>query len=361
MLNWTFDDDDVGDVQVAYNVTVWDNTKSTILWFNNLTSAASSDIYNSTGTAIADLTDGSDYWLSVAVFDGTVWSTFNETLFHMNAVPPIPALQSPLDTSAVAPGTQVLTWNPVSDVETDIITYYWYVSTNAIFSPILDSNMTTSMSASIITIMNNDYYWRVKAYDGYEFSSNSTTWTFSTSSSPPTLTWTGETDYGSDGLHPESGDTAAQFVFRVNYADNDNHAPQSGHPRVVILKDGVEVSNESMNAVDANDSDYTDGKLYTITLQLTEVSDSYEYYFYTLDALGDTASTSPKDAPDVTQSPDEGSPWWWILIILVVMVIVIILLLLYFYWRKKKREAIEVPPPSPPPLPPPPPPPTQPP
>jgi len=41
----------------------------------------------------------------------------------------------------------------------------------------------------------------------------------------PILSWTGESNYISDGLNPETGDRNTSFIFRVKYTDSDNDAP----------------------------------------------------------------------------------------------------------------------------------------
>ena len=37
----------------------------------------------------------------------------------------------------------------------------------------------------------------------------------------PTLSWTGEAGYESDGINPDSGNGGQNFVFRVNYTDDE--------------------------------------------------------------------------------------------------------------------------------------------
>lgn|GEM_PF-5131349 len=54
----------------------------------------------------------------------------------------------------------------------------------------------------------------------------------------PTLNWTGETNYTSDGLHPERGLSTDTFVYRIKYIDYENDPPASGYPKVHILKGG---------------------------------------------------------------------------------------------------------------------------
>jgi hypothetical protein len=188
-LNWTFVDPDI-EPQSGYNVTVWDSTKTTLYWFSNITSFSESDFYNSTGTATANLTDGQDYWFRVQTNDSSdSWSPWSEVMFHMNSQPPAPTHVSPPDDSQQPAGGQTLTWNPVVDAEGSSITYYWYVSLDPAFSVLESSGSTPATFDSFPTFLGMNYYWRVQAYDGYEFGLNSTAWNFTTpaGNNPPDM------------------------------------------------------------------------------------------------------------------------------------------------------------------------------
>ncbi len=121
----------------------------------------------------------------------------------------------------------------------------------------------------------------------------------------PALSWTGETNYTNDGLHPETGYPSTDFVYRVKYTDVDNDAPASGYPELHIMKGGVEIDGSpfAMNEVDAGDTTYSDGKLYTFTKNRLGPGTDYTYYFEAKDIWNGSATgepTSPQDAPDVT-------------------------------------------------------------
>jgi len=121
---------------------------------------------------------------------------------------------------------------------------------------------------------------------------------------PPTLSWTGETDYTLDGLNPESGYPNTDFVYRVKYRDQDNHPPALGYPRVHIMKSGIEIAGSPfpMSEVDVGDKTYSDGKLYTYTKSGLAIGTDYTYYFDAKDVCNTPATgapTTPLDAPDV--------------------------------------------------------------
>ena len=52
-------------------------------------------------------------------------------------------------------------------------------------------------------------------------------YTSASDNNTPVLTWTGETNYASDGVNPNSGAGEDSFVFRVTYTDADDEAPTS--------------------------------------------------------------------------------------------------------------------------------------
>jgi hypothetical protein len=106
----------------------------------------------------------------------------------------------------------------------------------------------------------------------------------------PTLNWTGETDYSSDGLNPETGEITTTFTYRVKYADIDNDAPASGGPKLHIEKGGVEVSGSPFNMTYISGSNDT-GAIYSYSLTLAEGSD-YTYYFTASDGT-DSATGAP--------------------------------------------------------------------
>ncbi len=97
----------------------------------------------------------------------------------------------------------------------------------------------------------------------------------------PLLSWTGETDYLSDGLNPEKGNTSTQFVYRVKYSSEDNYAPKDGYPKVHILKAGQEIAASPffMVEVDSSDTNYGDGKFYSYSRVLSSPGEDYSYYF----------------------------------------------------------------------------------
>ncbi|MBU2527892.1 right-handed parallel beta-helix repeat-containing protein [bacterium] len=120
----------------------------------------------------------------------------------------------------------------------------------------------------------------------------------------PTLSWTGELGYESDGVNPETGSSTTTFVYRVLYTDADNDAPLSGGFH--IFKGAVEITDSPFMLVEVDpvDTNYADGKLYTSTITITLATGTdYTYYFEAYDLYSATATGSPTsavDAPDVS-------------------------------------------------------------
>jgi len=114
---------------------------------------------------------------------------------------------------------------------------------------------------------------------------------------PPTLSWTGETNYISDGLNPEKGETSTEFVYRVEYSHKGGLAPRDDYPKVHVLKEGQEIASSpfSMVEIDTTDTTYTDGKFYTYTKTGLSTGKNYSYYFeakdlYDVEAIGTPTS-----------------------------------------------------------------------
>ncbi len=111
----------------------------------------------------------------------------------------------------------------------------------------------------------------------------------------PLLSWTGETDYLSDGLNPEKGNTSTQFVYRVKYTSEDNYAPKDGYPKVHILKAGQEIAASpfSMVGIDSSDTNYSEGKVYSYSRALSSPGEDYSYYFEAKDVCDAQAFGPP--------------------------------------------------------------------
>ena len=111
-----------------------------------------------------------------------------------------------------------------------------------------------------------------------------------TGNQAPVLIWTGEANYTTDGVNPDSGDLSTSFVFRTDYLDADNEAPLSLQVWIDINDNGSYGADEkfAMAATDSGDTTYADGKRYAKTLVLAYAGDGLlTYRFYASDGTSD--------------------------------------------------------------------------
>ncbi|MBI5576280.1 MAG: hypothetical protein HY896_07945 [Deltaproteobacteria bacterium] len=94
----------------------------------------------------------------------------------------------------------------------------------------------------------------------------------------PTLAWTGETGYTSDGVSPDSGVSGSRFTFRVSYSDNNNNLPS--YIRVLLDTDNNGFFEEAyaMVAADNTGGNSYHGKIYTKTLVITNIGSAIVRY-----------------------------------------------------------------------------------
>jgi PKD repeat protein len=117
----------------------------------------------------------------------------------------------------------------------------------------------------------------------------------------PSLNWTGESGYISDGLEPETGDSSTGFNYGIEYSDPDGDAPN--FVRVHIKKGGLEISGSPFN-MSCPLGDYVTGVDCTFSISGLSGGLDYTYFFDAQDNQGLNALPTPeKDAPDVINPP----------------------------------------------------------
>jgi hypothetical protein len=177
----------------------------------------------------------------------------------------------------------------------------------------LDSSLDL-FTPSDFDLATGTYYWRVRVKDDSGFENAWSQWSnetvFYIENNTPFLSWTGETNYTSDGLNPETGDTSTNFVFGISYSDADNDEPKSDYPKLHIKKGfpGQTVSEISgspfiMNYVSGN---YNTGAIFSYSIKLEP--GQYTYYFEAYDMYNAKATGEPTNegsGPAVIGEPPE--------------------------------------------------------
>jgi hypothetical protein len=125
---------------------------------------------------------------------------------------------------------------------------------------------------------------------------------------PPVLNWTGEVDFESDGVNPDSGDTMTQFEYRIKYSDFDNDPPAANYPKLHIEKPcgiswGASPFDMTFDSWVGADGDFSEGAIYTFSSTLVPDGSDYAYYFNASDGT-DWAGGEP--TIPCTEGPEVG-------------------------------------------------------
>jgi hypothetical protein len=157
----------------------------------NITSSTDNTTFNHTTSWNWITTDAINYTWWFNCSDGAVMNTTNQfgelnRTFIENNRSPMPSLSTPTNGSITTFATNTLTWvSGGTDSEGDVTTYYVYHEN--VTSPALYGT-TTSVSSIISLSSMDEYYWRIRAYDGYEFSNYTGLWWYNyTVNTAPTI------------------------------------------------------------------------------------------------------------------------------------------------------------------------------
>jgi hypothetical protein len=176
-LEWTFFDQNINDgVQDDANVSLVP-VGGGVPWWSPSLGSTTFVVYD--GTPLAD---GVTYRIEVRVFDGRIWSQPTSLVLRMNTPPPAPALTGPPNNAInQGPDSVSLQWSPVVDAEADSASYRWTLATRADFlGASAGTTPAGATSATLNTTGATRYYWRLEAFDGYEWGPPSGTRSFTT-------------------------------------------------------------------------------------------------------------------------------------------------------------------------------------
>jgi hypothetical protein len=193
VFQWRFSDNDTGQDQGAFNLSVWSGPGGTgkLMWRLQKDGPAGTATYG-TGPVGAPLEWGADYFVTVSTRDaplaGPLWGPASEMRFHLNGPPAAPGLAFPPDGAAAVSRPVELSWNASVDAEGGALGYEWEVSSDAAFGSLRAGGTTNDTRASVDLAANARYFWRVRASDGFSSSNWSPAWSFTVSSNrPPTV------------------------------------------------------------------------------------------------------------------------------------------------------------------------------
>ncbi|MBT4360102.1 MAG: hypothetical protein HOD11_03940, partial [Candidatus Marinimicrobia bacterium] len=166
--------DSMGEVQTDYQIQI--STDSTFqggdIWDTGVTTSDATTVQYDQGF----LDNGQTYYLRVKVASGAFWSEWSTLSFRMNTEPLTP-VQISLIHDAVVTGEVVLLANNSMDAEADAITYDFRLYEDETLSLQLDSAIAVGEESdeTAWTVMNSladneQFWWTVQAYDGYEYS-----------------------------------------------------------------------------------------------------------------------------------------------------------------------------------------------
>ncbi|MDW7773480.1 MAG: Calx-beta domain-containing protein [Desulfobulbaceae bacterium] len=175
-----------------------------------------------------------------------------------------------------------------------------------------DSLYTNGERYTLSRVLNFDgdgtLRFRFFASDGtYEAGGNPTySQSVSLTNNTPMLSWTGEAQYVSDGVDPDSGQGGTLFTFRVKYTDQDNIAPEQIQAWVDTDNSGAYDVHEkfAMAVAAGEDGNFSNGEIYTLSLNIPFTGDgNIAYRFYASDGA-DEATGDPVTSIDLIITPE---------------------------------------------------------
>ncbi len=273
LIEWVYTDPLESKAQTKYEIAVGDDNDWTYAEMWNPAPVQSSDtfvVYNG-----SPLIDGATYYLRLRVHNGEVWSSWYYTSFHMNSVPSIPVLSSPIADVIVTDVQPFLYLQNSTDAETDdTLTYEFVVANDTTFGepdPIYEDGITEGTDSTgwqVTEPLNENwhYFWSARAFDQYEYSEWSESQTF----------WVNAVE-------------EAPSAFQANYP------PDTGYTHIVDML-------TNFWWVPSQEYDPLDSVYYTLCIAL----DSNFNFVNTIDSIW---------ATEYTLTPDDslsfGTRYWW--------------------------------------------------
>jgi len=180
ILSQFYDSFNMNQTHFHAQVSSHNDFSSIDLWDSGVVASSDTIIFYSGNNLI----DGQRYYFRVRAQTDGYWSEWASLEFRMNTKPSIPQLISPINQTVVT-SQLILKSQPSSDNENDNISYSFYLNNSEEFVYALDSviNISNEMdtiqwSPTVALDDNQQHWWRVKSFDGYEYSAFSDTGSF---------------------------------------------------------------------------------------------------------------------------------------------------------------------------------------
>ena len=123
------------------------------------------------------LVDGTDYYCRLQVNYDYVFSATLEMKLHMNSLPEVPAVLYPINTDTVHFTKVQITVQNAVDNESNVVSYDFELYEDSLFTTQVESwvdvaaGIDTTTTGPVTSVaVDNDYYIRVRSFDGYEHS-----------------------------------------------------------------------------------------------------------------------------------------------------------------------------------------------
>ncbi len=180
-IYWTVIDS-IG-TQAAYEMEVGTDTDwtSSEMW----TSGTISTPDTFTTYAGASLLDGVTYFLRIRLYNGATWGSWNTATFRMNSIPESPIPDHPVGQTEVFVNNVKLTVQNAGDAEADALTYDFEVFSDLDLTILVYSENDVLETATLTysgyvsgLAAGNEYWWRARAKDGFEYSAWSSSESF---------------------------------------------------------------------------------------------------------------------------------------------------------------------------------------
>jgi len=243
-----------GDNITSNNIQVWDGSGGTGTNFWNYNGSNTSSLVYA-GTSLVKNTT---YYVRIKLNDSLSEGLFYESTFRLNTAPSIPTSYTNFTSRTNL--TPIISWTKGIDIDGNTVNTYVYVGENESNLTLEGSYSGTSTQIGINKVLskNTNYTYRMRSYDGYEFSMNTSLSNFTT----------GVTPIFSNENVPSVGTINVAFNIDINI---DVGASNISTKTVTLTDPNLNINTYTMTLV----SNLTYRKIYTPTIAGTYLINYY--------------------------------------------------------------------------------------